>query len=58
MTINDRKYRKTLMEVKTLLKLVFTGLSLIYFGKSFAQDTLENILARMKPKDFIQIHYT
>lgn len=51
------KYGKTLMQVKTLFKLVVTGILLIYVGQSFAQDTLENILARMKPKDVVQIHY-
>ena len=51
------KYGKTLMQVKTLFKLVVTGILLIYVGQSFAEDTLENILARMKQKDVVQIHY-
>ena len=45
------------MQVNAICKIVVAGFLLSYLGQSFAQDTLENILVRIKPKDFVQIHY-
>ncbi len=45
------------MKFNIFYKFIITFFMLFYFGQCFAQDTLENILARIKPKNVVQIHY-